>query len=65
MRRLPLFLELGDIRIVHACWSKSAIEVVKSAFNGERGKKNIFREYHNNPKSELSKSINILTKTKH
>ncbi len=25
-------------------------------------KKNIFREYHNNPKSELSKSINILTK---
>ncbi len=43
MRRLPLFLELGDIRIVHACWSKSAIEVVKSAFNGERGKKKYFQ----------------------
>ena len=62
MRRLPLFLELGEIRIVHACWSNSAIEIVKLAYNGERGKKSIFREYHKNPKSELSKSISIITK---
>ena len=62
MRRLPLFLELGDIRIVHACWSNSAIEIIKSAFDGERDKKSIFREFHKNPKSELSKSISIITK---
>ena len=62
MRRLPLFLELKGIRIVHACWSDSAVEVVKLALNEERGRKSIFREYYKNPKSELSKSINILTK---
>ena len=62
MRRLPIFLELGDIRIVHACWSGSAIKVVKSAYNEERGKKSIFREYYKNPKSELGKSITVLTK---
>ncbi len=62
MRRLPLFLELGDIRIVHACWSDFAVEVIKSALIENRGKKGIFREYYKNPKSELSKSINILTK---
>ncbi|NOR75072.1 MAG: metallophosphoesterase [Draconibacterium sp.] len=62
MRRLPFFLELKGIRIVHACWSDSAVEVVKSALNEERSRKSIFREYYKNPKSELSKSINILTK---
>jgi hypothetical protein len=62
MRRLPLFLELGGIRIVHACWSDSAVNTVRSAFRGELGKKGIFREYYKNPKSELSKSISILTK---
>jgi hypothetical protein len=62
MRRLPLFLELGDIRIVHACWSVTAINAVKYALNEERSKKSIFREYYKNPKSELSKSISVLTK---
>lgn len=62
MRNLPLFLELDGIRIVHACWSDSAIEIVKSEFNKERSRKGIFREYYKNPKSELSKSISILTK---
>ena len=62
MRRLPLFLELEDVRIVHACWSDSAIAVVKSVLNEQRGRKSIFREYYKNPKSELSKSISVLTK---
>ena len=62
MRRLPLFLDFGDLRIVHACWSGSAINVVKSAYEEKRGKKSIFREYYKNPRSELSKSISILTK---
>ena len=62
MRSLPLFLELEGIRIVHACWSDSAVSVIKSAINENRGKKSIFREYYKNPKSELSKSISVLTK---
>ncbi len=61
MRSLPLYLDLGDLRIVHACWSDSAINIVKSTFS-ERSRKSIFREYYKNPKSELSKSINVLTK---
>ncbi len=61
MRHLPLFLDLDEIRIVHACWSDSAIKIVKSAYD-ERGSKSIFREYYKNPKSELSKSISVLTK---
>jgi len=62
MRKLPLFLDLDDIRIVHACWSDSAIDDIKREFNGARSKKNIFREYFKNPKSDLSKSINVITK---
>lgn len=62
MRRLPLFLELGNFRIVHACWSDEAINVIRYEFNGERSRKSIYREYYKNPKSELSKSITVLTK---
>ncbi len=62
LRKLPLFLELGNLRFVHACWSGNAVETVKYAFQEKRGRKNIFREYVKNPKSELSKSIAVLTK---
>lgn len=62
MRHLPLFLELGDIRIVHACWSSPAISIVKSALSDGRSRKSIFRGYYKSPKSELSKSLSVLTK---
>jgi len=62
MRQLPLFLDLGDLRIVHACWSDAAINIVKSAFDQERSRKSIFKEFYKNPKSEISKSISVLTK---
>jgi hypothetical protein len=31
-RTLPLYLDLGDLRIVHACWSDEAIELVNGWF---------------------------------
>lgn len=31
--RLPLWLDLGDLRIVHACWDDSAIEQLGKAYN--------------------------------
>lgn len=62
MRRLPLFLEFDGIRVVHACWSEDAIQVIKKEFNNERSRKSIFREYYKNSKSELSKSITLITK---
>ncbi len=62
MRSLPFFLELGNIRFVHACWSGSAVRIIKEKLSEEQDAKNIFREYYKFPKSELSKSISVLTK---
>lgn len=62
MRELPLFLEMDGFRVVHACWSDSAIEVLKEAEAKGRSRKSIFREFYKNPKSELSKSVITLTK---
>jgi len=44
MRTLPLFLDLGDIRVVHACWKNENIELIKTHFNEDRIKKSKLRE---------------------
>ncbi len=62
MSTLPLFLELDNLRFVHACWSDKAVGIIKQSLDKEQEKSNIFREYYNNPKSELSRSISVLTK---
>ena len=62
MRELPLFLDLGNIRIVHACWSDQAIETIYKAEQVGMSRKKIFRNVYLKPKSELSRSVNTLTK---
>lgn len=62
MQTLPLFLELDGIRVVHACWSDAAVSTIKSKLAEEQNYENIFREYYNAPKTELSRSIAIITK---
>lgn len=62
MRSLPLFLELEGIRIVHACWSDEAINIIKTAEESGKSRKSIFRTVYNNPKSDLAKSVLKLTK---
>jgi hypothetical protein len=62
IRSLPLFIEFDNIRFVHACWSDLAVEQLKIKLAEESNTKNIYREYYKSPKSELSKSISILTK---
>ncbi len=62
MRELPLFLDLGNIRIVHACWSDQAVESIKKAELEGMSRKNIFRKVYNKPKSEIGKSVTTLTK---
>ena len=62
IRELPLFLDLGEIRIVHACWSESAIELIKKAETEGVSRKSIFRKVYKKPKSALSKSVLTLTK---
>jgi hypothetical protein len=62
MRELPLFLDLGDIRVVHACWSDEAIDSLKKAETEGLSRKSMFRKVYAKPKSEISKSILTLTK---
>jgi len=62
MRSLPLYLDLGDIRIVHACWMDNAIEIVDSIREKGKIRKKIFRKIQRNTDSDLTKSIWLLTK---
>jgi len=62
MQELPLFLDLGEIRIVHACWSDAAIKIIRNAENEGKSRKSIFRKAYKKPKSPVSKSVLALTK---
>ncbi len=62
MRELPLFLDLGEIRVVHACWSESAIASIKNMETEGLSRKNMFRKVYKKTKSEISKSVSTLTK---
>jgi hypothetical protein len=46
MRSLPLFLDLGEIRIAHAYWNDSEIEKLKGFLPAGRLKKKFIREMH-------------------
>jgi hypothetical protein len=62
MINLPLFLDLETVRVVHACWSDSSIEILKNAEAEGISRKTMFRKVYKKPKSALSKSIIKLTK---
>lgn len=62
MRSLPLYLDLGAIRVVHACWSDKAIEVANTIYEEGRIKKKTFRKIYKKPDSEETKSVWLLTK---
>ncbi|MCY1722053.1 metallophosphoesterase [Prolixibacteraceae bacterium Z1-6] len=62
LRTLPLYIDLGEIRIVHACWSEEAIKVADSIYENGKIKKKTFRTVHKKPGSEIAKSIWMLTK---
>lgn len=62
MRTLPLFLDFGDIRVVHACWSDEAIAVAANFFEEGRIKKKTFRIIHKKADAEITKSVWLLTK---
>ncbi len=44
MRTLPMFLDLGDIRVIHACWDDDNIELLKSTITKPKLTKTILRE---------------------
>ncbi len=43
-RTLPLFLDFGDIRIVHACWNNENISHLQEMLSGSKISKTILRE---------------------
>ena len=62
LRTLPLFLELGGIRVVHACWEDDAINYLKANILPGKIKKKVFKKIYKNQTSELAKNIWLLTK---
>ncbi|HEY3373205.1 MAG TPA: metallophosphoesterase [Prolixibacteraceae bacterium] len=44
LRTLPMFLDFGDIRIVHACWDDENIKLIKSTVTGPKLTKPLLRE---------------------
>jgi len=57
MRTLPFFLDLGEIRIVHACWTDENIGILNRNLPEGKIPKAVFRNLILDPKSELSQSI--------
>ncbi len=57
LRSLPLFLDLGPIRIVHACWNDDNIDIIRREVPEGRIPKSIFRDLVVKAKSPLSQAI--------
>lgn len=56
-RSLPLYLDFGDIRIVHACWMDKNIHYLHKEFKENGIKKSKFREIYFYPDSQLGVSF--------
>jgi len=48
LRTLPLFLDLGPIRIVHACWKDENIRLLKKEIDGDKLKKSFLKKISKN-----------------
>jgi hypothetical protein len=44
LRTLPMFLDFGDIRIIHACWDNNNIELIRNTITGPKLTKTLLRE---------------------
>jgi hypothetical protein len=62
LRSLPFYIDFGPIRIVHACWSHSAIDIINKGKPENWTKKDVFRNLLKKPNHEYSKAIVTLTK---
>jgi hypothetical protein len=62
MRNLPLFLELDNLRIVHACWSNEAINFLKENLTSGKLKRKVVKNLYKKPNDQISKYIWLITK---
>lgn len=62
LRTLPLYIDLDEIRVVHACWANDAIKTVSEQYMDGKFHKKFFRTLHKKGDSEITKSVWLLTK---
>lgn len=60
---LPVYVDLPDFRVVHACWNDSALKVIKPLLTKEKTlKKSAFAAYERGVNPKFSNGINMLIK---
>lgn len=62
LRTLPLFIDLKDIRIVHACWSDKAVDYLRENLTPGKIKKEVIRALFKNQEDLMPQNIWLLIK---
>ncbi len=65
LRSLPLFLEFDGLRVIHACWSDSAVSYLKNNLTFPYIKKSVFQKVFKKPDSKMAKIISLITRGPH
>lgn len=65
LRTLPFYKEFDGLRVVHASWQNSNIEIIKSRISHGKIPKKVFRNLVNKPRSALSQAILQTTRGVH
>jgi hypothetical protein len=63
-RRLPLWLDLGELRVVHACWDPEAMQRIDSVRDPEEGLTTEFLKEATEPDTELFNAVEDVLKGK-
>jgi hypothetical protein len=61
-KTLPLWLDLGDIRVIHACWHEASMKVVRDITGSDRLSTVEHFAEANTPGTELNDAIEVLLK---
>ncbi len=60
-KKLPLWLDLDGIRVIHACWDQNTIDAVKEIFNGDTISEEALHEALTHP-TPLFRQLELLLK---
>lgn len=63
-RTLPLWLNLGGLRVVHACWDESSMEAIREVWNHGQAIDDAFIRRAYREGDDLHKAVEIITKGK-
>jgi hypothetical protein len=64
VRKLPLWLDLGELRVVHACWDAVAMNRVSRVWDRDEGITTAFLTEATNPETELFDAVEDVLKGK-